>query len=411
MAIAPRLPSADRFVTSAAMVREFGGAWKPSCATANGAFHIILLVDARNSPDVNDFESLAPWTFHVNLLDFDSFDKLNRSKNITPSHAIQLCRDSFLYNALLTQTINVRNFTNIMTDSIQHFIEPHIQDLGGFQARRLLPSDVLTLVGPFIFFDHLGPAVFPPGRGVDVRPHPHINLATVTYLFEGVLLHRDSVGSVQEIRPGAVNWMTAGRGIVHSERTPQDDRNKEAILHGIQTWIALPNEYEETDPWFRHHPASELPVWEDAGVSFTLIAGDAYGRTSPVQIFSPMIYLDVQLAPGKQFTLPGHYSEQAVYSVTEGLAIDGVPLEQHRLAVLTSGTEVNISASGKARCIVIGGEPVGERYKWWNFVSSRHSRIEQAKLDWREGRFGQVPQETEFIPLPFEPPFKAEQPL
>jgi hypothetical protein len=316
-----------------------------------------------------------------------------------------------LYNALLTQAIDVRNFITIMTDSIQHFIEPHIQDLGGFQARRLLPSDVLTLVGPFIFFDHLGPAVFLPGRGVDVRPHPHINLATVTYLFEGVLLHRDSVGSVQEIRPGAVNWMTAGRGIVHSERTPDDERNFEAILHGIQTWIALPAEHEETDPWFRHHPASELPVWEDAGVSLTLIAGDAYGRTSPVQIFSPMIYLDVQMTNGTEFTLPGRYSEQAVYSVTEGLAIDGVPLDQHRLAVLNSGAEVNISASGKARCIVIGGEPVGERHKWWNFVSSRRERIEQAKIDWREGRFGQVPEETEFIPLPEEAPFKAEQPL
>jgi hypothetical protein len=393
------------------MVWEFGGVGKLSCAIANGAFHIILLVDARNSPDVNDFESPAPWTFHANLLDLDSFGKLNRSKNITPSHAIQLSRDSFLYNALLTQAINVRNFITIMTDSIQHLIEPHIQDLGGFQARRLLPSDVLALVGPFIFFDHLGPAVFPPGRGVDVRPHPHINLATVTYLFEGVLLHRDSVGSVQEIRPGAVNWMTAGRGIVHSERTPQDERNKEAILHGIQTWIALPDEHEETDPWFRHHPATDLPAWEDTGVSFTLIAGEAYGRTSPVQTFSPMIYLDAQLTPGNQFTLPGDYSEQAVYSVTEGLVIDGMPLEQHRLAVLNSGTSVNISASGTARCIVIGGEPVGERHKWWNFVSSRLSRIEQAKLDWKEGRFAQVPQETEFIPLPEESPSKAEQPL
>ncbi|HLO47865.1 MAG TPA: pirin family protein [Kamptonema sp.] len=298
-----------------------------------------------------------------------------------------------------------------MTKSIQHLIEPHIQDLGGFQARRLLPSEVLTLVGPFIFFDHLGPAVFPPGKGVDVRPHPHINLATVTYLFEGALLHRDSVGSVQEIRPGAVNWMTAGRGIVHSERTPDDERSKEAILHGIQTWVALPDEHEETEPWFRHHPAADLPVWEEKGVSFTLIAGEAYDRTSPVQTFSPMIYLDVQLTPGTQFTLPDNYSEQAVYSVTEGLVIDGMPLEQHRLAVLTKGSSVNISASGNARCIVVGGEPVGERYKWWNFVSSRRDRIEQAKQDWREGKFGQVPQETEFIPLPEEPDRKPEQPL
>lgn len=298
-----------------------------------------------------------------------------------------------------------------MAHCIKHLIAPHIQDLGGFQARRLLPSDVLTLVGPFIFFDHLGPAVFPPGRGVDVRPHPHINLATVTYLFEGVLLHRDSVGSVQEIHPGAVNWMTAGRGIVHSERTPDSVRSREAILHGIQTWVALPDEYEETDPWFRHHPATDLPRWQEAGVSFTLIAGAAYGRTSLVQTFSPMIYLDVQLTAGTQFTLPSDYQEQAVYSVSPGLQVNNVPLEQHRLAVLTAGGSVDISADRPARCIVIGGEPVGKRHKWWNFVSSRLDRIEQAKQDWRQGRFGQVPQETEFIPLPEEPDRKAAQPL
>jgi redox-sensitive bicupin YhaK (pirin superfamily) len=298
-----------------------------------------------------------------------------------------------------------------MTNSVQHLIEPHVQDLGGFQARRLLPSEVLTLVGPFIFFDHLGPAVFQPGKGVDVRPHPHINLATVTYLFEGVLLHRDSVGSIQEIRPGAVNWMTAGRGIVHSERTPNTERSKEATLHGIQTWVALPDKHEETEPWFRHHSATDLPTWEEAGVSFTLIAGEAYGRKSPVQTFSPMIYLDIQLAPGAEFILPGNYSEQAVYSVTPGLQLDGVPLEQHRLAVLKPGASVTIAASGPARCIIIGGEPVGERHKWWNFVSSRPERIEQAKRDWREGRFGQVPEETEFIPLPEEQKRKEEQPM
>ncbi|MBD2125275.1 pirin family protein [Microcoleus sp. ZQ-A2] len=298
-----------------------------------------------------------------------------------------------------------------MTDCIEHVIEPHIQDLGGFQARRLLPSDVVTLVGPFIFFDHLGPAVFLPGKGVDVRPHPHINLATVTYLFEGVLLHRDSVGSVQEIHPGAVNWMTAGRGIVHSERTPEHVRTQEATLHGIQTWIALPDEHEETDPWFRHHPATDLPTWEDAGVSFTLIAGEAYGRTSPVQTFSPMIYLDVQLSAGAQFTLPSNYTEQAVYSVTEGLLVNGVPLEQHRLAVLTPGTSIDISCERNARCIVVGGESVGKRHKWWNLVSSRLDRIEQAKQDWREGRFEQVPDETEFIPLPEESNPKEGQPL
>lgn len=298
-----------------------------------------------------------------------------------------------------------------MTDCIEHLIAPHIQDLGGFQARRLLPSEVLTLVGPFIFFDHLGPAVFPPGGGVDVRPHPHINLATVTYLFEGALLHRDSVGSVQEIHPGAVNWMTAGRGIVHSERTPDAVRSQSATLHGIQTWVALPDEHEETDPWFRHHPATDLPTWQEGGVSFTLIAGAAYGRTSPVQTFSPMIYLDVQLPAATQFTLPGDYQEQAVYSVSQGLQINGVPLEQHRLAVLTAGASVDVAADRPARCIVVGGEPVGKRYKLWNFVSSRLDRIEQAKRDWREGRFGQVPQETEFIPLPEEPNRQAGQPL
>lgn len=298
-----------------------------------------------------------------------------------------------------------------MTDRIRHLIEPHIQDLGSFQVRRLLPSEVLTLVGPFIFFDHLGPAVFSPGQGVDVRPHPHINLATVTYLFEGVLLHRDSVGSVQEIRPGAVNWMTAGRGIVHSERTPAHERRKEATMHGIQTWVALPDEHEETEPWFRHHPATDLPTWEGAGVSFTLIAGEAYGRQSPVQTFSPMIYLDIQLTPGAQFLLTGDYSEQAVYSVTSGLQIDGVALEQHRLAVLTPGASVTVMADSSARCIVVGGEPVGERHKWWNFVSSRRDRIEQAKQDWREGRFEPVPGETEFIPLPEESQHQAEQPM
>lgn len=298
----------------------------------------------------------------------------------------------------------------MMNQSIQHLIEPHVQDLGGFEARRLLPSDTLALIGPFIFFDHLGPAVFPPGKGVDVRPHPHINLATVTYLFEGALMHRDSLGSVREIRPGAVNWMTAGRGIVHSERSPDSERSREVTLHGIQTWVALPNEHEETEPCFRHYPATDLPTWEELGVSFVLIAGAAYNRQSPVQTFSPILYLDVKLTPGSHFTLPGGYSERAVYSVTPGLEIDGVPLEQHRLAAINAGKDIRISADGEARCILIGGEPVGERHKWWNFVSSNLDRIEQAKQDWRSGRFGQVPGETEFIPLPEEPDLN-EQPM
>lgn len=288
----------------------------------------------------------------------------------------------------------------MVSDSIQYEIAPHIQDLGGFQARRLLPSETLTMVGPFIFFDHIGPAVFLPGKGVDVRPHPHINLATVTYLFAGSLLHRDSVGSVREIQPGAVNWMTAGRGIVHSERTPDAARAQESTLHGIQTWVALPDADEETEPSFQHYPATELPRWEDAGVTFTLIAGTAYGHTSPVRVFAPTIYLDIQLAARSHFTLPSDYSERAIYSVKEGIQIDGVPLPQHRLAVLKPGATVEVTAEFDARCAVVGGEPVGVRHKWWNLVSSSPERIEQAKQDWRDGKFAPVPGETEFIPLP-----------
>lgn len=287
-----------------------------------------------------------------------------------------------------------------MPESIQTVIAPHIQDLGGFEARRLLPSDERTMVGPFIFFDHLGPAIFPSGKGVDVRPHPHINLATVTYLFEGALLHRDSLGTIQEIRPGAVNWMTAGKGIAHSERSPDAERSTESTLHGIQTWVALPTDQEEVAPDFHHHPASEMPTWEEAGVTIALIAGTAYGRTSPVKALSPMLYLDLQLAAGSQFVLPADYSELAVYSVTQGLAIDGHPLGQHRLAVLAPHQSVTLTASTTARCMVAGGEPLGTRHKWWNFVSSRLDRIEQAKQDWLDDKFGQVPDETECIPLP-----------
>jgi redox-sensitive bicupin YhaK (pirin superfamily) len=286
-----------------------------------------------------------------------------------------------------------------MSTKILQQLTPHLQDLGGFTARRLLPNDDRQMVGPFIFFDHLGPATFPPGKGVDVRPHPHINLATVTYLFEGALMHRDSLGSIQEIQPGAVNWMTAGRGIVHSERSPDADRAVSSTLHAIQTWVALPDEHEETEPSFHHHPAGSLPRWDNNGATMTLIAGTAYGRTSPVKTFSPILYLDLMLPAGSQVTLPVEYSERAVYSVTSGLQLDGTPLEPHRLVVLAT-EPITLSASTNARCIIVGGEPVGQRQKWWNFVSSRPERIEQAKQDWQAGRFDTVPGETEFIPLP-----------
>ena len=287
-----------------------------------------------------------------------------------------------------------------MTRSIQTVIQPHVQDLGGFSARRLLPSDKRTMVGPFIFFDHLGPANFSPGQGVDVRPHPHINLATVTYLFEGALLHRDSLGTIQEIHPGAVNWMTAGKGISHSERSPERDRNSQSILHGIQTWVALPEASEETDPWFHHHPATDIPTWETAGITVKLIAGEAYNHVSPVKTFSPILYLDLQFPTGGRFTLTTGYSERAVYSVTGGLTVDGQAIDQHCLVMLAPEQAVEITSDIAGRCMVIGGEPLGSRYKWWNFVSSRKDRIEQAKQDWKDWKFGQVPEETESIPLP-----------
>ena len=286
--------------------------------------------------------------------------------------------------------------------SITKLLTPHVKDLGGFNARRSLPHDEVMTVGPFIFFDHLGPAVFPPGKGVDVRPHPHINLATVTYLFEGSLLHRDSLGSIQEIHPGAVNWMSAGRGIVHSERSPESDRTNESTLHAIQTWVALPEEQEETEPWFNHYPAEDIPSWSENDVTITLIAGSAWGRTSPVKTASRIIYLDLAFTPGAKLTLPSDQdNERAIYSVTEGLLVDGVELEQHRLALL-SNDEIEISANTKARCVIVGGESLGKRHKWWNFVSSSQERIEQAKSDWQSGKFPQVPEETEFIPLPDE---------
>jgi redox-sensitive bicupin YhaK (pirin superfamily) len=287
-----------------------------------------------------------------------------------------------------------------MSRSIQILMSPHIQDLGGFDVRRLLPNEACKMVGPFIFFDHLGPAIFPPGKGVDVRPHPHINLATVTYLLEGAILHRDSLGTIQEIRPGAVNWMTAGRGISHSERSPDSERATASTLHGIQTWVALPDGSEDVEPCFHHHPATEIPTWAENGVVVTLIAGEAYGRVSPVKALSPILYLDLQFAAGGEFTLTADYSERAVYSVTEGLSIDAQPLAQHRMAILQPNQSIEISSGVIGRCMVVGGEPLGTRHKWWNFVSSRLDRIEQAKQDWLNDKFGQVPDETDCIPLP-----------
>jgi hypothetical protein len=286
-----------------------------------------------------------------------------------------------------------------MTHPIKTILQPEIKDLGGFQVRRSLPNDEQMMVGPFIFFDHPGPAQFPPGQGVDVRPHPHINLATVTYLFEGAILHRDSLGSVQTIRPGEVNWMTAGKGITHSERTPAAERAAGSTLHGIQTWVALPEAAEEIEPSFHHHPATDLPCWKVDGALVKLIAGTACGQASPVQTFSPILYLDIQFPTGGTFVLNAEYSERAVYGLAE-IAIAGTPLAPYRMAVLHPGESVEITAGAAGHCMVIGGEPLGARHKWWNFVSSRPERIEQAKQAWQAGKFASVPAETEFIPLP-----------
>ena len=254
--------------------------------------------------------------------------------------------------------------------NISKLLTPHVQDLGGFNARRSLPHEHQITVGPFIFFDHLGLATFAPGKGVDVRPHPHINLATVTYLFEGVLLHRDSLGYTQEIHPGAVNWMTAGRGIVHSERSPESDRARESTLHAIQIWVALPEAAEEIEPSFAHYSAADIPTWTANNVEIVLIAGELMGNKSPVNNLSPIIYADLSFAPNSEFVFAPECSQRAIYTVTQGIAIDGNKLEQHQLAILKPNSTITISAEISARCMLIGGEPVGKRYKWWNFVSS-----------------------------------------
>ena len=287
-------------------------------------------------------------------------------------------------------------------NSIAHLLDGRIHDLGdGFNVRRMLPHAQARHVGPFVFFDHMGPVQFPPGRGIDVRPHPHIGLATVTYLFDGVIRHRDSLGSVQNIHPGDVNWMTAGSGIVHSERTPGTERAAGHALHGIQIWIALPKSAEEMAAEFHHHPAASLPLIERNGVRLRLVVGEALGLRSPVRIFAPMFYFAAEFSAGGSFVLPPEYQERAVYALDSELVVNGEPLARGHMAVLEPGMDVEVSASTAVHAVLFGGAPLdGERFLYWNFVSSSRERIEQAKQDWVEQRFGQVPGETEFIPLP-----------
>ncbi|PTQ10309.1 hypothetical protein CLG96_12630 [Sphingomonas oleivorans] len=292
-------------------------------------------------------------------------------------------------------------------DGIEMVILPPVRDLGdGFQVRRALPSAKRRMVGPFIFFDQMGPTLFDTGEGLDVRPHPHIGLATVTYLLEGEILHRDSVGSVQPIRPGAVNWMTAGSGIVHSERTAPDMRAAGGPLFGLQTWVALPTALEESAPSFIHHPADALPLIEEEGRSIKLIAGTMLGQASPVKTASDMIYADVALDHGARFRVETDHIERALYVISGAIEVEGQTgaFEMNQLVVLKPGAEILLRARGATRLMLVGGEPLPEkRHIYWNFVSSSADRIEQAKEDWRARRFADVPGETEFIPLPEEP--------
>ena len=288
-------------------------------------------------------------------------------------------------------------------DSVDVVIVPRSSDLGdGFVVQRALPSVERRMVGPFVFFDQMGPTVMTAGKGLDVRPHPHIGLATVTYMFAGEILHRDSLGSVQAIRPGAVNWMTAGSGIVHSERTPPELRPVDAPAFGIQSWVALPRQHEETAPAFVHHAQETLPVLDADGAHVRLVAGSLHGADSPVQTFSAMFYADATLQAGARLDMPAEHEERAAYVVEGALCIGRQDFPAGRLVVLKRGRAVTLQGGESgARLMLLGGEPLdGPRHVWWNFVSSSRERIEQAKADWRAGRFASVPGETEFIPLP-----------
>jgi redox-sensitive bicupin YhaK (pirin superfamily) len=288
------------------------------------------------------------------------------------------------------------------SDAIAQVIVPRSVDLGGFQVHRALPSAQSRMVGPFIFFDHFGPAVFKAGDGVDVRPHPHIGLATVTYLFDGEIVHRDSLGSAMPIRPGAVNWMTAGRGIVHSERTAAERRGGGEPLHGLQLWVALPMEEEEMAPAFAHTAATDIPELREDRMTLRVVAGALHGLRSPVATSWETLFAEAQLRAGAALPLDASHEERAVYVVAGEVDISGDRFGPEKLLVLHPNDRVVVRAIGDAHIVVVGGAAMdGPRHIWWNFVSSRKERIEAAKADWKAGRFAIVPGDTtEFIPLP-----------
>ena len=286
--------------------------------------------------------------------------------------------------------------------ALEMAIQPRTRDLGdGFNVRRVLPFAKRRALGPFVFFDHMGPTAFPPGKGLDVRPHPHIGLATVTYLFEGEIMHCDSIGSVQPIRPGAINWMTAGSGIVHSERTPAELRPHGSPIHGIQLWVGLPLGQEEVAPDFTHYPATSLPEVMRDGATIRVMMGEAFGARSPVKTLSELFYADIDLAAGATLDLPADHAERGLYIVSGALTLDGENFAEHQLLVLREGVPTKVTAEQPTRLLYLGGARLeGERHIWWNLVSSSQARIDQAKADWKAGRFVKVPGETEFIPLP-----------
>jgi len=278
-------------------------------------------------------------------------------------------------------------------------IKPAEKDLGEFTVRRVLPHANRRSVGPFVFFDHMGPAEFPPGEGIQVRPHPHIGLATVTFLFDGEIIHRDSLGFVQPIRPGAVNLMTAGRGIVHSERAGED-LHETSSLHGIQLWMALPLEEEECEPAFKHYPAADIPEFEEGGVPLRLIMGMAFDHQSPVKTKTETLYIEAQMPAGRSLELPDTWRELGVYVVSGEVSFGDTVFEPGVMFFAEENAGMRLVAETACRLVILGGNPLGKRIVWWNLVSSTRERIERAKSDWKEGRFAKVPGETEFIPLP-----------
>jgi redox-sensitive bicupin YhaK (pirin superfamily) len=292
---------------------------------------------------------------------------------------------------------------NPLPPGLETVLLPRTHDIGGFEVRRALPATQRQMVGPFIFFDQMGPGEFLTGTGIDVRPHPHIGLATVTYLFEGEILHRDSLGTEQPIAPGDVNWMTAGQGIVHSERSAASRRAAPHRLAGIQSWVALPRAQEDTAPDFRHHRAADLPLLEDHGARLRLIAGTGWGLRAPVSVLSPLFYADAALAPGAAIPMPDGHEERAAYVMSGSVIVAGTGFEAGRMLVFRAGDRMSLKAGpAGARLLLLGGATMdGPRYLYWNFVSSSRERIEQAKADWARDRFGTpVPGETEWIPLP-----------